>query len=209
VLDDLVEAGLLERNPMREIALPPSNPSKVPHLAYPVVLELLELIPEGVHRALSAFRHGAGVEMQAALAAHRRDIVDVDERIVWAHGSKNSHRDRQVRVEQAEWATFHRYVRSGGFLPDARLFPVTIKEHRKVESDALDALRAKGVNVPAGYTLHACRHSYAVEMMRQGRDPVLIANNLGHANTTLVLSLYGKFRPTVTDIVRAARRGAQ
>jgi integrase len=74
---------------------------------------------------------------------------------------------------------------------------------------ALAALQAKGANVPRGYTLHACRHSYALEMMRQGRDPVLIANNLGHANTTLVLSLYGKFRPTVTDIVRAAKRGAR
>jgi site-specific recombinase XerC len=209
VLDDVVEAGLLERNPMRELTLPASNPSKVPHLTHAVVLQLLELIPDGVHRALSALRHGAGVEMQAALATRRRDIVDVDARIVWAHGSKNAHRDRQVRVESTEWALFYKYVRAGGFLPDAELFPVTIKEHRQVEKDALAALKAKGALVPESYTLHACRHSYAVEMMRQGRDPVLIANNLGHANTALVLMLYGKFRPTITDIKRAAARKAK
>ena len=82
--------------------------------------------------------------------------------------SENRHRDREARVEPAEWATSYRYVRSGAFLPDARLFPVTIKAHPKVEGDGLKALEAKGIDILAGYTLHACRHSYAVEMMRQG-----------------------------------------
>lgn len=208
-LDDVVEAGLLERNPMRELTLPASNPSSVPHLNWPLVAQLLDLIPDGVHRALAALRHGAGVEMQAALATKRRDIVDAKERIVWAHGSKNDHRDRQVIVEPAQWALFYRYVRAGGFLPDAKLFPVTIKEHRTVEKDALAALAKTGAEIPKGYTLHACRHSYAVEMFKQGRDPVLVSNNLGHANTALGLTLYGKFRPTVTDIKRAAARKTQ
>lgn len=208
-LDDVVEAGLLERNPMRELTLPESNPSTVPHLNWPEVAQLLELIPAGAHRALSALRHGAGVEMQAALATKKRDIVDAAARIVWAHGSKNDHRDRQVIVEPEQWTVFYRYVRAGRFLPDARLFPVTIKEHRSVEKDALAALGKTGAEIPKGYTLHACRHSYAVEMFRQGRDPVMVANNLGHANTALALTLYGKFRPTVTDIKRAAARKAK
>jgi hypothetical protein len=62
------------------------------------------------------------------------------------------------------------------------------------------------VNIPADYKPHNCRNSFAVRGMKEGRDPVLLASNLGHADTTELLRLYGKFRPAITDLVRADQR---
>lgn len=209
LFDDLVEAEVLAANPMREITLPPSNPSKTPHLLMHEAIQLVKLMPVGAHQALAALRHGAGVEWQAAIATRKRDIVDEANRVVWAHGQKNTHRDRQVIVEPWAWEILAEYVRRAALLPDALLFPVTKAQHAAAHEAALEALGGRGVTVPPGYTLHAARHSYAVDAMKQGRDPVLIANNLGHANTQLVLTLYGKHRPTVTDLIRADRRARE
>lgn len=63
------------------------------------------------------------------------------------------------------------------------------------------------VHIPAKYTPHNSRNSYAVRGMKQGRDPVLIAHNLGHADTSEVLRRYGRFRPAITDLIRADQRG--
>lgn len=208
-LDDLVESEFLEANPMNDVSVPASNPSRTPHLLMSEAQQLVGLIAEGAHRALSAFRHGAGVELQAAIDLRRRDIVDEANRVMWAHGRKNTHRDRQVIVEPWAFAVIMAYVRSAHLLPDAPLFGVTLKAHRKVETEALKTLATRGVEVPKGYTLHAACHTFCVDAMKRGVDPVLIANNRGHANTQMVLTLYGKFRPAITDLLRADQRSAR
>jgi site-specific recombinase XerC len=206
-LDDLKEQGLLDTNPMRDVSLPPSNPAKELHIPWPDALQLIDLMPAGMHRALCALRHGAGVEMQAALRTRRRDIVSVEDRVVWAHGAKNDHRDRQVILAADCWGVFWDYVKRAGLLPDALLFPVRTRDHQDAQDAALYVLRLKGATyLPAKYTLHSCRHTYAVHGMEEGWDPVLIANNEGHANTSMVLTKYGKYRPTIKQLVRADQR---
>lgn len=71
------------------------------------------------YRALAALREGAGVEISAALAVRRRD-VDLNQKTVHVHGTKNSWRDRPVFVEA--WAWPYLAAAAKGKLPDALLF---------------------------------------------------------------------------------------
>jgi site-specific recombinase XerC len=205
-LDYCVETGLLIANPLRAVKLPKENRTRERYAEWPHVLRLLHALPEGVHRALAAIRHGAGLEMQAALAMRRRD-VDLETRVVWAHGRKTSHRDRQAIVlDDACWGIFAAYVRSAGLMPEAEIFPVTHKEHERAQRAAAAVVRTDGVPLRAGYTLHDARHSFAVEMVRRGHEAKLLSANLGHANEALLIKRYGKHRPRAEDLVRAAKR---
>lgn len=205
-LDFAVERGALPANPLRALKLPKSNRARERWLPWPVVLRLLHAMPAGPHRAMAALRH-SGFEMQAVTATHRRDVVDLGNRIVWAHGSKTATRDRQVIIlDDACWAIFADYVQAGRFLPDAPLFPVSAAEHGRVHRETVAALAAEGVAIPAWYTLHAARHSFAVEMVKRGYELKLIASILGHANERLAQQLYAKHQPKAEDLIRSARR---
>lgn len=206
-LDHCVEAGLLVVNPMRQLRLPKSNKARERWAEWPHVVRLLHALPAGTHRAMAAVRHGAGLEMQAVLAMTRRD-VDLATRVVWAHGAKNTHRDRQAIVtDEGCWEIFAAYVREGGFLPDAPLFAgVSHGAHDDAQRAACAELRRAGIPIREGYTLHACRHSFGVEMSRRGYEMKLIATNLGHANEAMAIKLYAKYRPRAEDLVRAAKR---
>ena len=45
------------------------------------------------------------------------------------------------------------------------------------------------------YQLRDSRHSYAVRAIRAGASPEVVARQLGHVNTTMVVSVYRRFRP--------------
>lgn len=205
-LEYCVQHGALETNPLRALRLPKSNRARERWLDWPVALRLVQAMPAGPHRALAALRFGAGLEMQAALAMRRRD-VDLATRVVWAHGRKTASRDRQAIVlDDACWAIVAAYVRDGTFLPEVPLFATTPETHRRAERRAIAELGAAGIAVPAWYTLHAARHTFAVEMFRRGHEAKTIAANLGHANERMVTTLYGKYRPRAADLIASARR---
>jgi integrase len=209
LLGYLVEAGKLEQNPLDNVTLPKNNKSTRPRIErFEDVVRFVEAFPAGPHRAAAAFQEGAGVEMQAMLATRRRDIVDEKNRVMWAHGQKNDSRDRQVIVDEWAFAIIMAYVKSEALHPDALLFPITEDTHRARWYETRDALIEKGVNIPANYKPHSCRNTYSVRNLKTGRDPVLISSNLGHADTSELLRLYGKHRPAVTDLIRADQRGA-
>lgn len=204
--DYLLDHGLVERNPMRDVRKPKPDKSKTPHVdRYEDVLRLISAFPAGPHRAAAALREGAGMEMQAVRAMRARDVVDVAERIVWAHGGKNEWRDRQVMVDAECFEIFLAYFRSVAWLPDVPLFSFSAYRHGELLRDACEEARKQGAEIPAGYTPHAARHSYAIRKMRANAELTLIANNLGHADTTEVQRLYGKYRPKITDIRRAGQ----
>jgi integrase len=208
-LDYCVEHEAIESNPLRGMKLPKSNKAKERYLDWPLAVRLIHAMPEGAHRALSALRHGAGLEMVAALRMTRRDVVDPTNRVVWAHGSKNDHRDRQALVLDEDcWSIFWRYVQGGGFLPDAKLFPFSSRVHGDMQNDVAKALREEEVAIRDPYPLHASRSTFAVEMKRRGYEDKLIATNLGHANERLVQTVYGKFAPRTEDLIRSAKRAA-
>lgn len=207
----LTEHDKIDRNPLADVTVPKNNKSKRPRIErLDDVIRFVNTVQAGPHRAAAALREGAGVELQAMLNTRRRDIVDEEHRVIWAHGEKNDPRDRQVIVDEWAWAILMDYVRSAGLHQDALLFPgVTERNHRAEVYRVRDALRAQGVNIPANYKPHSCRNTYAVRGLTAGRDPVLLASNLGHADTSELLRLYGKHRPAITDLVRADQRTRQ
>jgi integrase len=211
VFDHLTELDHFERSPMRDVTVPASDDTDEPHIdELADVLALVNAMPAGAHRAMAAFREGAGVEMQAALATRSGDVVDVTERIMWAHGEKNKYRDRQVIVDEWAFKIIQSYIAGNSFMPGARLFPVTEKSHRTEHNLAVKALRARGrVGIPDGYTLHNCRHTFYIRGLREGREPQLLSNNLGHATVVEGLRRYGKYRMTVVDIIRSNKRAQQ
>ncbi len=207
LLTYLVETGKLEHNPLDAITLPKNNRTQRPRIErLEDVIRFVSTFPHGAHRAAAAFQEGAGVEIQAVLATRRGDIVDVEHRVIWAHGAKNDFRDRQVVVDEWAMLIIMAYVKANPMHPDALLFPITEDTHRARWYEARDTLRAKGVAIPENYRMHSCRNTFAVRGLKDGRDPVLLSNNLGHADTSELLRLYGKFRPKVIDLVRADQR---
>jgi integrase len=211
VFDYLTELAHFERSPMRDVTVPSSDETDEPHIDdLADVLALVNAMPAGAHRAMAAFREGAGIEKQAALRARASDIVDEKERIMWAHGLKNKYRDRQVIVDEWAMKIIMNYVRSNAFLPGARLFPITEKAHNAAHREAVKALRAAGrVGIPEGYTPHNCRNTFYIRGLREGREPQLLSNNLGHATTAEGIRRYGKYRMTIVDIIRANRRAEE
>lgn len=206
----LKDRGLVERNPMKDVRKPKPDRSKTPHLDLVAdVLKLVESFEEPDQRAAAALREGAGMEIQSVVAMCRRDVVDVAHRIVWAHGRKNDDwRDRQVLVDAELWPFFWAWVEEidrRGAGPEAPLFQFTDDTHRRRHSAVCARLRADGMAIPVGYTPHAARHTYAIRHMRANDEVTLISNNLGHADSTEVLRLYGKYRPKITDIRRAGQ----
>lgn len=205
----LVEDGVLERNPLEEVTLPKNNKVTSPHIErLDDVIRFVNTVALGAQRAAAAFREGAGVELQAMLNTRRRDIVDVEHRVIWAHGEKNDARDRQVIVDKWAFPIIMEWVKSAGLHQDAPLFPgVTEDNHRAEVYRVRDALRSQGVNIPANYKPHNCRNTFYVRGLKEGRDPVLLSNNLGHGDTSTGIKKYGKHRPAITDLVRADQRG--
>lgn len=194
----LLETDVMEVNPLRMIRAPRANPPKELHFSLPDVMRLVNAQPMP-YRALAALREGAGVEISAAIGVRRRNVNE-DDHTVHVHGSKNAWRDRLVLVDDWAWPQIMEACRAK--LPDALLFPeVTYESARAEHRKAVKALE-----LDARYTMHDARHSFAVRWMRDNANPQDIANNLGHKDATLVLRVYGKYRPTAADLRRARAR---
>jgi len=196
----LVEQELLDANPIRSVKAPRNNPPREVWLPLEVVVRLVDGQPEPF-RALAALREGAGVEISAALRVRRRD-VDLRRSVVQVTGTKNAWRARPVLVD--EWARkrLAAYIAARRFTPDAPLFQgATERQAWGVQKEAVAALKLQ-----PGYRLHDARHSYAVRKMKEGADPQVIANNLGHKDTTMLWKVYGKYRPTMHDLARERMR---
>jgi integrase len=201
----LVEIGVIEVNPMRSIQAPKGNPPRDLWLSLADMIRVVDAQPKPFG-SLSAFLHGAGVEISAALRVRVRD-VDFEARTVRARGTKTATRDRLVRVDN--WAWFHVALASADKMPDALLWPLVDgqdRSERHLRSAAAMAFRSlknalKGLpDLPQGYTLHDARHSYAVRHVKLGTPYKRIAHNLGHADELQVIKVYGKHRLTDQEV---------
>lgn len=194
----LVEAELLEHNPVYDVRRSKENPARAT-IYTPAEVQALVKALAGPHRAIAALMAGTGMEWQAIRRLHRRDI-DWPQFRVHAHGSKTASRDRDVSVTE-EWARpmIGDYI--APFLPGALLFDGVRYEdflaahHAAVKALKLDASRP-----------HDHRHHYAVALRRRGVADTVIARQLGHASTLLVQQRYGRYQPTVEEIEQATAR---
>lgn len=112
----------------------------------------------------------------------RRDVND-DEHTVHVHGSKNAWRDRVALVDDWAWPFVAGAAKAK--LPDSLIFVDELGAAPTRDSAMRSHRRAlKALGLDSRYTLHDSRHSFAVRWMREGLDPQLIANNLGHKDAT-------------------------
>jgi len=80
-------------------------------------------------------------------------------------------------------------------LPNARIFPDV---NRWTVSDKHRAV-CKSLEIE-DYTLRGARHTYAVRAVRAGASFEAVAQQLGHADTTMVVKVYARFKPTTSDL---------
>lgn len=185
--------GVLTRNPMREIKAPPPAPPRMRYLDLSDVERLIEAQP-APYNVLSALLHATGMEVSVALSLKRRD-VDIARREVRARGTKTKARDRIAKVAEWAWPLVERYVSL--LTPNAPLFPginrwTASDKHR----EACEALEIED------YQLKDSRHTYAVRAIRAGAPFEVVAQQLGHADTTMVVRVYGRFKPSEQEMTR-------
>jgi integrase len=189
----LVEREVLDHNPVVDVRGAKENPGRVVWYSREELKLLLDHL-EQPYRAYEAIMAATGMETQAVLRLRRRD-VDLVAGTIRAHGSKNEHRNRTVRITEA-WAipAIAEYVRD--FLPDAPLFTFNARTARDHHKAACKAAKL------ALSTLHDHRHSYAVNALRRGVPLHIVSAQLGHSNTSLVQKRYGRFVPNEADYER-------
>jgi len=194
----LKDVGILQRNPMRDIKAPPPSPARMRYLEHSDVLRLIEA-QEYPYSVLSALLHGTGIEVSVALSLKKRD-VDLMRREIRARGTKTDTRDRIARVTEWAWPIVEKHVAL--LTPNAPLFP---RINRWTASDKhREACKVLEIE---DYQLKDSRHTYAVRAIRAGAPFEVVAQQLGHANTTMVVRVYGRFKPSeqeMTDWERIA-----
>jgi len=202
--DHLVERGVINANPMREVRRG-KNPKPKPYWfadradAMALVMKL-----EAPHRAAIALILACGAEWQAIRRLRRSDVVvgaTMEESQVHTFGSKQEHRDRiSYPTEEWAWKVFTDHL--DGIGKNDLVFPgicgrwVLDLHKRAMKELELDTVRT------APMTIHALRHAYAVQALRDGYDYPAVAHNLGHGDTVLLQRIYGKWIPNRADFVR-------
>ena len=179
----LVRQEHIAFNPLRELSAAAASKPRMEYLTVEQMTALADAQPEP-YQSLSAFLHGTGADLSTALALVAGD-VDLSRKEVRARGTKNHNRDRIVRV--AEWSWPYVLTRVAQLKPHERLFETDRWRSRDHHATACKALSIEN------YWVRDARHSYAVRAARAGTPAELIAKQLGHANATMVLKVYGRF----------------
>jgi integrase len=180
--------GVLTRNPVRDVKAPPPSRPRMQYLASLREIRALADAQAEPFRTLSLLLHATGIEVSVALGLKRRDL-DVLRREIRARGTKTKSRDRIAKIAEWAWPDIERHIAL--LTPNALLFPglnrwTASDKHR----DACAALE-----IP-DYQLRDARHSYAVRAVRAGASFEVVAQQLGHSDTTMVVRVYARFRPT-------------
>ncbi len=195
----LVEEGVLKENPVRAIRRRSDPRPRCVWYSQADARRVVEWIPSPVVRVAEALMAGGGLEWQAVERLMRSD-VDLDNRRVFARGSKTLDRERYCYImEDWAWQIIAKYVRRmRADRAVVRVSNVTVlKWHKK-------ACKALGLQ---DSTLHDWRHTHAVTLRKRGVSDTVIAEQLGHHDTTQVAKIYGKFKPDADDYRRALALG--
>jgi integrase len=186
----LILEELLAVNPMREVQKPKLTAPRISFLPEPVFRGIIDAMPSP-YRELSAFIHGTGLDVSAALAIE----VGAIDLATWGVTHIRPKTERVHSLLISDWArpAVRELVR--GKLPLARIGDGI---SRWALSDAhRDAAKAKG---HAGYQLRHARHSWTVRFLRLGGTPAQAAEQLGHNDGgVLVLTRYGRYVPSLAE----------
>ncbi len=195
----LVEREVIESNPVRDVAMQKEHDPRMVWMTWGESIKVADAAPEP-YRTLFRLMAATGIELGTALKLQRPD-VDIEQQTVAARGSKTKWRNRVVRYERWAYSALSAHCASlVGFAP---LFPGI--KHK----DALLAFKAaqKAVGI-TGHVLHDLRHTYAVNSLKQGYRPTVVAMQLGHKDASLVHRVYGRFVPDASDYETSATNSA-
>lgn len=193
----LVREGVIPQNPVREIEGWSEGEGRLVHYSREQAQTLVGALAQP-YAAIDALMVGAGLEWQAVARLRARDL-DLTAGTVQAHGGKTRWRNRLCRIVE-EWTIRSIAPALKGKLPDALVFDGITEWGALAAHKA--AAKAKGL--PPS-TLHDWRHTHAVLMLRAGYKPTVVAHQLGHRDTSLVWSRYGRFVVDSSDYVLPAR----
>lgn len=183
--------GVIQQNPMRDVRAPAASVPRMRYLDHEQVLSLVEELVEP-YRTIVAVMHASGIEISAMLRLKRRDI-ELDRREVRARGTKTKARDRVVKVEPWAMPYLREHVRA--IFPNSVVFPDV---NRWTVSDKhREACRALDIE---DYQLRDSRHTFAVRSVRAGASFETVAQQLGHTDTTMVVRVYARFKPTPDEL---------
>lgn len=192
----LVEIEAIPHNPVRDVAAAKPNAPRIVWLERGQAQALIGAL-SGAQRACEALMAACGVEWQVITRLRRRDI-DLEACTVHAQGGKTPWRNRVVRpTEEWAWEIFAEYARD--FTDNALIFEglrhsAALRTHKRI---------GKSLGLPVT-TLHDWRHSYAVWSLKAGYSAQVIAHQLGHRDSYLVLTRYGRHVPDALDYERHA-----
>ena len=186
----LVEREILEHNPVHEVGTQKEHEPRMVWMTWADARRVAMAAPRP-YRVLFAMMGATGIELGAALRLTAAD-VDTEAATIHARGSKTPWRNRVVRYEA--WAAILIETHRMGLIGAAVLFPDL--KHRQTLAAFRDAQKAVGLS---GHRLHDLRHTYAVNALKKGYKPTVVAHQLGHKDATMVTRVYGRFVPDASD----------
>jgi integrase len=166
---------------------------------------------EQPYAAIAAYALAFAAEWGAIERAVVGDLtLETDPVVGHIRGTKRSWRDRYVPLVP-ELAFALAYIKpqlvgkfQGALVLDA------VPEWRAIDVIRAAAstlkIKAIGEDVFGPHSIHDWRHTHAVALLRWGYNEQIVADHLGHKNTTLVRNNYGRFKPTAYDYARASNR---
>jgi len=189
----LVEREALQHNPVRDVQCAKERAPRMRSLSRADAQKLVDAVNPAEARAVHALMCGSGIEIGAVLTLRHRDI-EVEAGTVHAHGTKRASRDRVVRVTEPWcWQIVLEWLRAQRALPDAPVFGQSYWAVTDALRRVLKALKW------TDYRSHDWRHTYAVQALRDGEAPQVVAHQLGHKTAAMVYAVYGRYAPTASD----------
>lgn len=194
----LLFEDVLTLNPVVLVPMKREREPRALHLTQDEARRLVEAFPKGKIRTLHAAMLATGMEFGAAAAIR---AGDVKETTAYAAGTKRAHRRRTVMI-YPRWQWAWDIVRADlkHHLPASTPFADVTHDH---SHRALKRALAVA-NLPADYTQHDHRHTWAVQAIRDGLALHTVAHQLGHRDATMVLKVYGRYQPQASDFDRNA-----
>lgn len=184
----LVFEDAIPANPVRLVGMARENEPRTLHLTQAEAKKLVESFTVPRMRAFHALMLATGMEFSAA---KRVDPATVTDDTVFADGTKGGGYRKRTATVYPRWkwawnvARAHILQYRDGEHPFAAI-------NRWSSRDALaTAVKRAGVNTD--YTTHDHRHTWGVQMARDGYPLQLIANQLGHRDATMAAKVYTRF----------------
>lgn len=205
---NLVKNELLDRNFVREIDGYGENDPRLVYYELDDAKRLIDAL-EQPYAAIAALALGFCAEWGAITRAIVADVaLETDPVVTHVRGTKRAWRDRFVPlIPELAWTLDYIRPALEGKTPAAAIID-DVPEWRAIDVQRETAARltiaAVGEDEFGQHSIHDWRHTHAVAVLRSGYIEQIAADHLGHKDTSLVRTTYGRFKPTKHDYAKAA-----